>query len=126
MGPAGKELIQGLDLVAHVGLAIAAPEVMVPVMAYESIAGQDFFTGQSLSAGQRAVSALGAIIPGAAQEEEFAETLEQMASSEKSATQAVETGVQEYGQGSNWTTRSAEDVNAEFVSPDPANLKTSL
>jgi Zn-dependent protease with chaperone function len=118
LGPASKELIQGLELVAHVGLAIAAPEVMVPVMAYEAIAGQDFFTGQNLNSGQRALSALGAIIPGAAQEEELVESLEQMAAGDKTAAQAIETGAQDLKNAEQSPTLNKTLENPNFQTSD--------
>lgn len=87
LGRAGKLLVMGLNLIAKTGLSIAAPEIMIPIMAFEALDGHDCFTGDKLTTEQRILSGLGAFAAAGSEAYQFGKSFETFASSDQAAAE---------------------------------------
>jgi Zn-dependent protease with chaperone function len=118
LGPAGKQLLAGLDLVAKLCLAAAAPEVLMPIMAYEAVIGQDFFTGTELTREQRVISGLGAFVVAAGEAVKLETALEGIASADSETVQILKESGDIESTGTNWVLHSSDNINAELKASD--------
>ena len=114
LGPAGKQLLAGLDLVAKLCLGVAAPEVLIPVMAYEAVVGQDFFTDTVLTRDERVLSGLGAVVVAAGDVVKLETALKGLTSADSETVQILKESGDIESTGTNWVLRNAEDVNEEL------------
>jgi Zn-dependent protease with chaperone function len=121
LGRPGKMLVAGLDLIAKVGLSIAAPEIMIPIMAFEAIDGHDFFTGDQLTNAQRVLSgvgAFGAVASEAIEAAQMGEYMEGMAQTEQTAQEGeaiINQSESIFKNGTDWNLRSSSEINDEFT-----------
>jgi Zn-dependent protease with chaperone function len=117
LGPAGKQLLAGLDLVAKVYLAVTAPEVLMPIMAYEAVVGQDLFTGVELTREQRVLSGLGAFVVAAGDVVKLETALKGIASADSETVQILKDGEGIESTGTHWVVRDSNDVNEKLGIP---------
>jgi len=117
LGPAGKQLLAGLDLVAKLCLGVAVPEVLMPIRAYEAVVGHDFFTGAVLTRDERVISGLGAFVVAAGEAVKLETALEGIASADSETVQILKDGAGIESTGTHWVVRNSNDVNGKLGIP---------